>query len=75
MYKKKSKEEWEAEALLREAESLVGYSEQYKAVAASTAGQVLLLAHELRLLRNEMKWIATSIKKLSEKSGDDKVPF
>jgi hypothetical protein len=75
MFKKKSKEEWEAEALVREAESLVGYSEQYKAVAGSTAGQVLLLAHELRLLRSELKWVATHLKKLGEKAGDDKVPF
>ena len=73
-YPKKSKAEWEQEALLREGEALTTYSDQYQVVVATPAGQSLLIAHELRQLREQVKWLVTAIKKLAP-ATDDKVPF
>lgn len=74
MYQKKSKEQWEQEALLREGEAFAAYSGQFQMVTGNNQGQALLIAHELRQLREQVKWLANAVKKMTPAS-DDKVPF
>lgn len=74
MYQKKSKEQWEQEALLREGEAFAAYSGQFQMVTGNNQGQALLIAHELRQLREQMKWLTNAVKKMTPAS-DDKVPF
>lgn len=74
MYQKKSKEQWEQEALLREGEAFAAYSGQFQMVTGNNQGQALLIAHELRQLREQIKWLTNAVKKMTPAS-DDKVPF
>lgn len=74
MYQKKSKEQWEQEALLREGEAFAAYSGQFQMVTGNNQGQALLIAHELRQLREQVKWLVNAVKKMTPAS-DDKVPF
>lgn len=74
MYQKKSKEQWEQEALLREGEAFAAYSGQFQMVTGNNQGQALLIAHELRQLREQVKWLVNTVKKMTPAS-DDKVPF
>lgn len=74
MYQKKSKEQWEQEALLREGEAFAAYSGQFQLVTGNAQGQALLVAHELRQLREQVKWLVNAVKKMSP-ATDEKVPF
>ena len=78
MYQKKSKEQWDSEALAREGEALISYTNQYGHVTGNAQGQAMLLAHEIRQLRQELKWVANYLKRLANAAPvqvDDKVPF
>lgn len=67
-FEKKSKEEWDAIALEKEATAFKQYTEKllpnWNGDGAAAIGA--LIAHEVRLLRQELRWVSASLKKLVE---------
>ena len=63
-FEKKSKEEWDAIALDKEVAALKQYVSHHGARDVAAVGA--LIAHEVRLLRQELRWVSASLKKLVE---------
>jgi len=76
-YAKKSPEQWNREALEKEAAMLIEYQTSFAPVLANQSGMVALLCHEIRQLRQEVKWCSTYLKRMANAptGSDEKVPF
>lgn len=67
-FQKKTKADWDAEALAKDLEShsntFAMYGKLVTQEGSGDFGAIMLLASELRMLRQEMRWINQALKKL-----------